>query len=159
VGNDHADVVAVAHALTSVVAKSFDGDVRTLRPVPSKQDERDWEEKLILPPLPIGPANRIAPAVTIPAGPMPTPIQNFEGVARLDTGTGGQLGGGFPPDINGEVGLNDYIIAVNTVMPSTTRQPARDWRHSQKTRSFPAARRGRCATPIQVAIRWRFTTN
>jgi len=114
VGNDHADVVAVAHALTPVVAKSFDGDVRTLRPVPAKQDERDWEEKLELPPLPIGPANRIARAVTIPLGPMPTPIQNFEGVARLDTGTGGQLGGGFPPDTNGEVGLNHYILAINT---------------------------------------------
>src|SRR5260370_19518566 len=114
VGNGHADVVAVAHALTPAVAKSFDGYVRTLRQIHSKQAERDWEEKLILPPRPIGPANRIALAVTIPAGPMPTPIQNFEGVARLDTGTGGQLGGGFPPDINGEVGLNDYIIAVNT---------------------------------------------
>src|SRR5215471_6104522 len=112
-GNDHADVVAVAQAFTPVVAKSFDGDVRTLRPVPAKQDDRDWEENLVYPPLPIGPANRIARAVTIPAAPMPTPIQNFEAVARLDTGTGGQLGTGFPPDTNGEVGLNHYIIAVN----------------------------------------------
>ena len=44
---------------------------------------------------------------------MPPPIQNFEGVARLDVVTGGQAGTGFPPDTNGEVGLNHYIISVN----------------------------------------------
>jgi hypothetical protein len=115
-GNDNADVVAVAQAITPVSAKSFNGDVRTLPQVPSKQDERDWEENLILPPLPIGPAStatQLPPTVTIPAGPMPTPIQNFEGIARLDVGVGGQLGTGFPPDTNGEVGLNHYILSVN----------------------------------------------
>jgi hypothetical protein len=111
--NDHADTVAVAQALPRVSAKSFDGDVRTLRPVPAKQDDRDWEEKLILPPLPIGPANKLSSAVTIPAGPMPPPIQNFLGLAFLDAVTGGQAGAGWPPDTNGEVGLNHYIIAVN----------------------------------------------
>jgi hypothetical protein len=114
VGN--VDAVAVAHALPRVIAKSFDGDVRTLPPVPAKQDERDWEEMLILPDLPIGPesaATQLPLAVTIPAGPMPPPIQNFEGIARLDVGTGGQLGTGFPPDTNGDVGLNHYILSVN----------------------------------------------
>jgi hypothetical protein len=33
--------------------------------------------------------------------------------STLDNGVGGQLGTGFPPDTNGEVGLNHYIIAVN----------------------------------------------
>ena len=87
VGNANADAVAVAQAFTPVVAKSFNGDVRNLRPVPSKEDDRDWEERLILPDLPIGPESRatqLPPAVTIPAAPMPPPIQNFEGLARLD---------------------------------------------------------------------------
>src|SRR6185503_2559939 len=117
VDNGNPDAVAVAHALPPVVAKSFDGDVRTLRPVPSKEDEREWEEMLLLPDLPIGPESRetqLPPAVTIPAAPMPTPIQNFEGIARLDMVVGGQAGSGFPPDTNGEVGLNHYILAVNS---------------------------------------------
>ena len=73
VDNANADAVAVAQAFTPVVSKSFNGDVRTLRPVPSKEDERDWEERLILPDLPIGPESRatqLPPAVTIPAAPM-----------------------------------------------------------------------------------------
>src|SRR5213082_803244 len=112
-GKVNAHAVAVAQALTPVFAKSFGGDVRTLRPVPQKEDERDWEERLLLPDLPIGPASRTAQLPpTIPAGPMPTPIQNFEGLARLDVVTGGQAGTGFPPDTNGEVGLNHYILAV-----------------------------------------------
>src|SRR5258708_32428887 len=72
---------------------------------------------LIMTVHPIGPesmATKLTPAVTIPAAPMPTPIQNFEGIARLDVGVGGQLGTGFPPDTNGEVGLNHYIIAVTS---------------------------------------------
>ena len=115
-GNDNAHAVAVARAFTPVVAKSFNDDVRNLRPVPQKEDEREWEESLILPDLPIGPeskATQLPPAVPFVAVPMPTPIQNFEGVARLDVVTGGQAGTGFPPDTNGEVGLNHYIIAVN----------------------------------------------
>src|SRR5438874_3811153 len=115
-GKVNANAVAVAQALTPVFAKSFDGDVRTLRPVPQKEDERDWEERLLLPDLPIGPASRTAqlpPPVPIVEVPMPTPIQNFEGVARLDVVTGGQAGTGFPTDTNGEVGLNHYILAVN----------------------------------------------
>jgi hypothetical protein len=116
-GNANARAVAVAQTFTPVIAKSFNGDVRNLRPVPAKQDERDWEERLILPPLPVGPESKTAqlpPAVPIVAVPMPTPIQNFEGLARLDVVTGGQAGAGFPPDTNGEVGLNHYILAVNS---------------------------------------------
>src|SRR6266508_1857617 len=97
-GNANANAAAVAHGLRPVFAKSFDGDVRTLRPVPQKEDERDWEERLILPPLPIGPesrASQLPPAVPVVAVPMPTPIQNFEGLARLDVVVGGQAGSGI----------------------------------------------------------------
>ena len=116
VGYGNPDAVAVAHALPPVVAKSFDGDVRTLRPVPSKDDDRQWEEMLILPDLPIGPESRatqLPPAVPIVEVPMPPPIQNFQSLALLDAVVGGQAGCGYPPDTNGEVGLNHYILAVN----------------------------------------------
>jgi hypothetical protein len=44
---------------------------------------------------------------------MPTPIQNFAGLNFVDPCTGGQCGAGWPPDPNGDVGLNHYIVAVN----------------------------------------------
>ncbi len=43
-----------------------------------------------------------------PSAPMPRPLLTFPGV---DFNT---LGAGFPPDTNGDVGLNNYIQAVNT---------------------------------------------
>src|SRR5262249_34656642 len=49
-----------------------------------------------------------------PAAPMPSPIQNFAGLSRTDTCTGGQCGAGTPPDTNGDVGPNHYIQAVNS---------------------------------------------
>jgi hypothetical protein len=45
---------------------------------------------------------------------MPGPIQNFPGLSHDDTVTGGQAGAGWPPDPNGDVGLNHYVLAVNT---------------------------------------------
>ena len=45
---------------------------------------------------------------------VPSPIRNFEGLARLDTCAGGQCGTGSPPDPNGDVGPNHYVQAVNT---------------------------------------------
>src|SRR5439155_12623104 len=49
----------------------------------------------------------------ISRAPMPAPIQNFAGLSRTDMVTGGQAGAGTPPDTNGDVGLNHYILAVN----------------------------------------------
>ena len=51
---------------------------------------------------------------TTPSAPMPSAIENFSGLSFSDTCTGGQCGGGWPPDTNGDVGPNDYIEAVNT---------------------------------------------
>ena len=45
---------------------------------------------------------------------MPSPTQNFAGINFNDTCTGGQCGGGWPPDPNGDVGPNHYIQAVNS---------------------------------------------
>ena len=45
---------------------------------------------------------------------MPSPILTFAGISFNDACTGGQCGGGWPPDPNGDVGPNHYIEAVNT---------------------------------------------
>ena len=45
---------------------------------------------------------------------MPSPTQNFEGLARLDLCGGVQCGTGTPPDTNGEIGPDHYIQAVNS---------------------------------------------
>ncbi len=45
---------------------------------------------------------------------MPSTLQNFPGISRTDSCTGGSCGGtAIPPDANGEVGPNHYIEAVN----------------------------------------------
>lgn len=48
-----------------------------------------------------------------PAAPMPATQQNFRGISFTDTCAGGQCGAGWPPDTNGDVGPNHYILAVN----------------------------------------------
>ena len=49
----------------------------------------------------------------VPLTPIPGPVQNFAGMSRTDSCTGGQCGTGWPPDPNGNVGPNHYIQAVN----------------------------------------------
>ncbi len=48
-----------------------------------------------------------------PSAPMPAAQQNFPGISFTDTCAGGQCGAGWPPDTNGDVGPNHYILAVN----------------------------------------------
>jgi uncharacterized repeat protein (TIGR01451 family) len=57
-----------------------------------------------------GPSARVP---NLAAAPMPGTIRNFAGLSYADTCTGGQCGTGYPPDINGDVGPNHYIEAVN----------------------------------------------
>jgi len=103
-----------AITISKVIPKLFDGDVRNLPQVP--QPERIRPE--LEPPfsykhlLPEAVAGR-KPEPNIPLAPMPTPIQNFAGINRDDSCTGGPCGGGPPPDTNGAVGPNHYIQAVN----------------------------------------------
>jgi hypothetical protein len=52
-------------------------------------------------------------AVAAPLQPMPGPVQNFAGLSFSDACTGGSCGAGWPPDPNGDVGPNHYILAVN----------------------------------------------
>ena len=51
-----------------------------------------------------------------PLAPMPSPVQNFPGLSFNDVCTGGQCGAGWPPDPNGDVGPNHYIVGVNSAI-------------------------------------------
>ncbi len=112
--------------IPSVSAASYDGDVRDLTPVPINLEQRaiDYESHLQELETPIGSPERIslqqrreraaaAALAALIAAPAPAPIMNFAGLGRFDAVTGGQAGAGTPPDTNGDVGPNHYIIAVN----------------------------------------------
>ena len=47
---------------------------------------------------------------------MPGPLQNFRGLSHDDVCVGGQCGGRWPPDPNGDVGPNHYVIGVNNAI-------------------------------------------
>ena len=112
-------LVVTTYDLPMVSAASFDGDVRELTPVATNMDQRsiDFEERLQELETPIGPPDTssaqiatLAPLVTAPA---PAPLANFPGLFRTEPVTGGNAGAGTPPDTNGDVGPNHYIISVN----------------------------------------------
>jgi len=92
----------------------FNGDVRNLPNVPAKPRT----QLNLVAPKSIKPAaggqqpSPEAPTVPLTA-PMPSPIQNFPGLSHNDIVTGGLVGAGWPPDTNGDVGMNHYIQAVN----------------------------------------------
>src|SRR5262245_15751597 len=103
-----------AMAIDKVKPFVFNGDVRNLPQVPQRElEERELKEPFDYKQLlPEALANQKAEP-NIPLAPMPAPIQNFPGIKRTDTCTGGQCGGGTPPDTNGAVGPNHYIQGVN----------------------------------------------
>ncbi len=100
----------------AILPAEYNGDVRDLPPEYAPRDyfhhwnefERPWPQR---PP----PAATQAPSPPPPVryGPMPSPIQNFAGLAFNTSVTGGQAGAGWPPDTNGDVGPTYYIQAVN----------------------------------------------
>jgi len=112
-------LVVTTYDLPMASAASFDGDVRELTPVATNMDQRsiDFEERLQELETPIGPPDTssaqiatLAPLVTAPA---PAPLTNFPGLFRTEPVTGGNAGAGTPPDTNGDVGPNHFIISVN----------------------------------------------
>src|SRR5262245_42859163 len=114
-GPQQPNTPTAALALGKVKPVVFNGDVRNLPQVPQRElEERELQEpfdyKQLLPDAVV--EQKAEP--NIPLAPMPAPIQNFPGIKRTDTCTGGQCGGGTPPDTNGAVGPNHYIQAVNT---------------------------------------------
>ena len=99
-------------AIQKVVPYVFRGDVRHLPPVPSKLRE---EVEVVEPA--VTKQSVSVPAVSGPSLPsalMPATAQNFPGMSRTDSCTGGSCGAGIPPDTNGDVGPNHYIQSVNS---------------------------------------------
>lgn len=57
----------------------------------------------------------VAPVPSVGMAPMPAPVQNFAGLSfNSPVSPTGQAGSGWPPDTNGDVGPNHYILAVNS---------------------------------------------
>ena len=99
-----------------VAPTEFNGDLRFL-PKAATQPRERYRRSLTIPSGKSAPATPLQPQVSAFAGPsvpMPSPLQNFPGISHNDTCTGGQCGQGWPPDPNGDVGVNHYIQAVNT---------------------------------------------
>jgi hypothetical protein len=107
-----------AFEIPKVYPAVFDGDVRKLPVVPQsvrpfqEPEEPRSKNKDLLSAL-IG-ERATDPNVALAA--MPAPLQNFPGLSRTDTCTGGPCGAGIPPDTNGDVGPNHYIQSVNTAV-------------------------------------------
>jgi hypothetical protein len=106
-------IEATTRGIAEVRPAEFDGDVRHLKPVPSKpHEELELKEPQTTKTPPAGALQESGPNNT-PLAAMPSPLQNFAGLSRTDAVTGGTAGAGTPPDINGDVGPNNYIEAVN----------------------------------------------
>ena len=109
-----ADGAVTAYEGDKVTPFEFDGDVRALPPVSAPR--RPYLPRLAPPPsekLRTPAEEPAASEASTPLAPMPSPIQNFAGLSLADLCGGVQCGAGWPPDINGDVGLNHYIVAVN----------------------------------------------
>ena len=117
VGSVPADAqgAATAYEQPKVTPFGLDGDMRSLPRVPLDGPAPLPPYRPLLTPPPSvklgAPAEE--PEIAAPLAPMPSAIQNFAGLNFADTCGGVQCGAGWPPDINGDVGLNHYIEAVN----------------------------------------------
>lgn len=103
---------ATAVALPKAVPLVFAGDVRDLPNVAAPHQLRpELEHKA--PPIRLPPATVGIAAPNLPLAQMPPPAHSFDGLSFSSSVTGGQAGAGWPPDVNGDVGPNHYIEAVN----------------------------------------------
>jgi hypothetical protein len=100
-------------ALATVVPHVFSGDVRNLPQVAAPMRYHSWEPKEPPSAKPLAPARTTAAPANLALAPMPATTQNFSGLSFSTSVTGGQVGAGWPPDVNGDVGPNHYIEAVN----------------------------------------------
>ncbi|MBW8878513.1 MAG: S-layer homology domain-containing protein [Acidobacteria bacterium] len=87
-------------------------DLRNLPQVAAPRRLFTWEHEdppIVQPP---GPAEAdVVPNTAL--APMPSPLRSFDGLSSNTAVTGGQAGGIMPSDVNGDVGPNHYIEAVN----------------------------------------------
>lgn len=102
--------------LPKVTPLQYDGDVRKLpqtlvraqglrvqKPEYGIEPNKAWAD-------PVAPLAPVTPTINAP---MPGTLANFAGLSFNSAVTGGTAGAGYPPDTNGDVGPNHYIIGVN----------------------------------------------
>lgn len=109
-------LLTVAISDQPIYPAQYDGDVRTLPPVyaPARYVLlNDFEEPPDLKPPYTPPAGPAAPTPQLALAAMPAPVANFAGMSFTQKFGGSQLGGGWPPDTNGDVGVSYYIQSVN----------------------------------------------
>jgi len=102
--------------IEGVKPSEYNGDVRNLPQVPVNfrpEVEQEIEKPMNPDKVAAGAQVSSAQAPNIPLAPMPSPGQNFAGLSFNTAVTGGTAGAGWPPDVNGDVGLNHYILSVN----------------------------------------------
>jgi len=112
------EAALVVQPIAPVQPHAYRGDVQRLPQVPQPQIEfreplEPFAPKIALQPDDGGPVEPNNPT-NRPQAAMPSPIQNFAGLSRTDLCGGVSCGGGTPPDTNGDVGPNHYILGVNT---------------------------------------------
>jgi len=110
---------AITYGQPAVPAAQFDGDLRHMplaqSPAAAPRIYRPLLRGPVSSKLPSGALSPSAPLQPSgPLAPMPNPLVTFAGMSFNDVCAGGQCGGGWPPDPNGDVGPNHYIEAVNT---------------------------------------------
>jgi hypothetical protein len=109
-----------------IYPSEYNGDVRDLPRVHAREKEQEEEEGFELqmhePPAlrdksafnASNASGEFADAVNnVPLANMPAPIQSFKGLSLADDCAGAPCGIGQPPDANGDVGPNHYVLAVN----------------------------------------------
>jgi len=101
--------------IVGVIPSEYNGDVRDLPSVPVNFRSNEFEVEKPMDPakLAAGAKASTEPFINVPLAPMPSPLQNFAGLSFNSAVTGGTAGAGWPPDVNGDVGLNHYILSVN----------------------------------------------
>jgi Fibronectin type III domain len=110
--------VDVTQGMERALPHEFSGDLRSLSrfPLAAVPSQRPYLP-LLTPPKetksPVPAAQPEFQSANVPMAPAPAPSQNFAGLSYSDSCVGGQCGAGWPPDTNGDVGLNYYIQAVN----------------------------------------------
>ena len=108
-------IEATTEALDEAVPGEYNGDVRDLPPVYTPRPYlflNEFEAPPDQKPKRMASAPILASAGVL--APMPSPTTNFAGLGFSTSVTGGQAGGGWPPDTNGDVGPTYYIQSVNT---------------------------------------------
>jgi hypothetical protein len=95
------------------VPHAFNGDVRDLPQIAARSllFSREHEAPADLKPYT---REREIAEPNLALAPMPAPSQSFNGLSFNTAVTGGQAGGGWPPDVNGDVGPSHYIESVNS---------------------------------------------